>query len=448
MAKKAFMRYTEADKQQARDMDVIDVISRFRGYTFRQVGQEYRCVEHNSLIVQNDRHRWYWNSQNTGGYGAIDWLCKIENYQFAKAVGTLLNKLPDEQLSFVSAQPYKPTSEVYEIYRLRQDSYNDDLRALTFEQLKAAEKKPEYLRYKQIYNGQLGDTQNKDIAEQLRYIYRLLKDSPPDDYNGQEPLKLSDVIYLKNQSLSYYIDINGFKPFQNFKAFSLPPRASGKYSNVFKYLTETRGISEDIILYCFKQHILYQDNHRNCVFVGYDENGEAKFASQRSTYQGSNYRPDVAFSDKSYSFNIPATATCDRVYVFESPIDLLSHATLNCINSYNHSRQCGTEYDPQCWLRYNRLSLSGASHEIALGSYLSRHPEIKNISCCLDNDETGRRTSQKIYDCYTAKGYTVTIHCSGEGKDYNDALVALIQRYRQQTKAVDNTIIPVFNGRK
>ena len=445
---KPYIRFSEEEIEQARKMDILDVIQRMRGYSFEQVGNEYRCREHNSLVVQADRQKWYWNSQDLKGYGAISWLMRVEGYDFPTAVATLLNRQPEQQ-TFASIQPFKQSGEKagnsFEIYRLRDDSYNDKIKGLSLSQLQnAGFEKPEYQRYRRIYNGNFDNLKIKGtLAEKLRGVYSLFNTSPPEDYKGAA-ITTSDIITIDKNS--YYVDIDGFKPIKDFKSFGLPIQWKGKYENVYQYLTETRCIAPSIVTYCFKQHIIYQDVRRNCVFVGYDDEGKARFASQRSTYQGARYRPDVPFSDKSYSFNISPASESDRVFVFESPIDLLSHATLSLMLSFKHCQETGKQYDPDFWLKHNRMSLSGTAYEAALGSYLSRHPKIRKIACCLDNDEAGQTTAQKIKEYFEPKGYLVTVHHSATGKDYNDTLVSLVNDSKQQTsQSIDLSVI--FNSK-
>ena len=225
------------------------------------------------------------------------------------------------------------------------------------------------------------------------------------------------------------------------KPFVLPKPLNDKFSQVFMYLTKTRCISPDIVTHCFHEKIIYQEKeHNNAVFVGYDENKVAKFAEARSSLSGVQFRMNISGSDKRYSFNIPATADDsikDRVFVFEAPIDLLSHATLNQINAKKHCEEKNLPYNPDCWKKHNRLSLSGSS-DIALDSYVKRHPEIKKIAVCVDNDEAGQKLSKSIYEKYTALGYTVSIHNASNGKDYNDMLCAL-------KKPQENNIINTVN---
>lgn len=88
----------------------------------------------------------------------------------------------------------------------------------------------------------------------------------------------------------------------------------------------------------------------NCVFVGYGTNKLPAYAAVRGTLTEVQYRKDSPGSDKSISFSVMGKDNT-MVDVFESPIDLLSHATMCNIETGN----------PQEWLNATRLSLAGVS---------------------------------------------------------------------------------------
>ena len=43
------------------------------GFSFKRVGNEYHCIEHDSFVIKSDLHNWYWNSQGLCGRNAIDY---------------------------------------------------------------------------------------------------------------------------------------------------------------------------------------------------------------------------------------------------------------------------------------------------------------------------------------------------------------------------------------
>ena len=207
--------------------------------------------------------------------------------------------------------------------------------------------------------------------------------------------------------------------------FELPPKTKGKYNAVYVYLTQARGIDSDVVQYCFHKHIIYQDNRWNCVFVGFDDNDNAKFAEIKPSSTDEKYKKlrfNVTSSDKAYSFNIRSTVASNRLFVFESPIDLLSHCSLTKEKAEERAFETGREFDKNCWQKQNRLSLSGTS-DVALNAYLKRYSDIKDICLCLDNDDAGQAASEKIKEKYSKLGYNVSVYHSSFGKDYNDMLL-------------------------
>lgn len=108
------------------------------------------------------------------------------------------------------------------------------------------------------------------------------------------------------------------------KEFALPPRNADD-RRVFAYLRK-RGIAAQVIRQFMNSGSLYEDAvHHNCVFVGRDHTGQAKYAGLRGTYDrdGKGFRGDVSGSDKDIGFAIPCDPVSDQVRVFEAPIDLI-----------------------------------------------------------------------------------------------------------------------------
>ena len=105
----------------------------------------------------------------------------------------------------------------------------------------------------------------------------------------------------------------------------LLPEKSETNREVIKYLTG-RGIDRDLIDACIHRGVLFESlPYHNCVFVGFDEHGIAKYASYRSTNE-LRLMGEAAGSDKRYSFRTNADGR--NLHVFESAIDLLSYMTV------------------------------------------------------------------------------------------------------------------------
>lgn len=202
------------------------------------------------------------------------------------------------------------------------------------------------------------------------------------------------------------------------RPFILPER-NGNSRRVFAYLSKTRGIDPEIISHCMHQHLVYEDQqHHNCVFVGYGDDGTTpRFASVRSTLTNSKWRMDQPGSDKAYSFRMEAPDS-DHVLVFEAPIDAMSFASL--------MKQQG-----QDWKSMHYVALSGVS-EHGLLHFLEMH-QIREVTIALDGDQPGRSAAQmlkqRVQAAYPAIQVRLIWPSAEQGKDWNDVLL-----FKQQHK--------------
>jgi hypothetical protein len=197
--------------------------------------------------------------------------------------------------------------------------------------------------------------------------------------------------------LSYHIEPQA-KPPPKEKQFALPPRNKNNL-RVISYL-QSRGIAKPLILDCIERGIIYESSrYHNAVFVGLDENGNARYATMRGTL--AEFRRDADGSDKRFGFCLPPqNAQSAAVAVFESPVDALSHQMLY------------PNFDGY------RLSLGGTSL-LALTHFLERHGEVTNCVICTDNDRAGEFAAAKIAELPGIT--TVRLH-PRFGKDFNDTL--------------------------
>ena len=202
------------------------------------------------------------------------------------------------------------------------------------------------------------------------------------------------------------------------KVLELPPKSEKKYSRVFAYLTKSRCLSPQIVRCLIHKKFLYEDKRGNCVFVGYDKDGNAAYAQIRTTNTNSKFRMDAYGSDKENSFYIKGYNK-QKVFVFESPIDLLSHATLvNILNG-----------NPREWLNSTRLSLGGNS-DVALERFVQDYSKIEEICFCVDNDKGGDIAIERYMQKYEDMGYKVS-RIIPTNKDFNDDLVSLCNEKQQ-----------------
>lgn len=195
------------------------------------------------------------------------------------------------------------------------------------------------------------------------------------------------------------------------------PSKNNTYKHMIAYLIKTRGIDKDVVYKLIKNKILYEDERKNCVFVGYDKENKPRYAGLRGTNTNSPFKGEVAGSQKKFSFNIQGSS--NKIYVFESPIEVMSYLTLN-------KNTEGIE-------NHHMLSLAGVS-DVDLERYLKDNPSIKEINLCLNNDETGVKATSGIKDKYKDK-YLINVEYPML-EDWNEELTELNKHSITETKAM------------
>lgn len=200
------------------------------------------------------------------------------------------------------------------------------------------------------------------------------------------------------------------------REFILPKR-NKTFNHIIAYLIKTRKIDKEIVYRLIGKKMLYEDENRNCVFVGYDKKDNPKYASIRGTNSEIPFKGEVKNSNKSYSFNIPGIT--NKLYIFESPIETISYLTLQKEFSHGHE------------FRHHILSLGGLA-TVGLNQYLEDNTNIKEIYICLNNDKWGIAATNKIRKSYQDK-YKVEAEYP-ISKDYNEDLQNYIRTMRIETK--------------
>lgn len=201
------------------------------------------------------------------------------------------------------------------------------------------------------------------------------------------------------------------------KPFTLPTTHTDM-RRVYAYLTKTRGIDPEVVRAFEQAKLLYesaeqskngQKEYHNAIFVGVDENGEAKHAHKHGLHTiGKVYKGNVDGCNPTQSFH--HVGSSDQLYVFEAPIDMLSFISLY----------------PEDWKKHSYVSLCGVGGS-AMHWMLEKYPQLQGVSLCLDNDDAGHKASERLANSIdTQKGYTVARLCSAM-KDWNDDLCTTMQ---------------------
>jgi Toprim-like/Protein of unknown function (DUF3991) len=180
------------------------------------------------------------------------------------------------------------------------------------------------------------------------------------------------------------------------------------------YLTEKRGIDPAIVDELHAVGSVYTNNHRpnpSLVFLHRDQHGKARGATLRDTRHQSAFRPCLG-NKLSAWFAIGNLAEADRIAAVESPIDALSYYSLSGCSGNSLAV----------------VSCAGATvpRELMLQAYDRRQAFV----VALDNDPAGQRGRQKARDeTLNWAGFKLSSECP-KLKDWNDDLIAMIQRLR------------------
>lgn len=214
------------------------------------------------------------------------------------------------------------------------------------------------------------------------------------------------------------------------------PKSASNTNDLDRYLIGERCLDKAIVDELKQEGAIYQaltqkGNYQfsNCAFVGYDKAKKPKYCSLRS--MENNFRQDISNSDKSYPFVIKGRS--NRLFVCESPIDVISHATLTKLNQGDYKED-------------TRISTGGLLDK-ALERYLEENPHITTIVFAFDNDIDGKNFKgephnhgqifgEKCANKFQTKGYRVMIQ-KPQQKDFNSDLQTIFRAVRANTRQIE-----------
>lgn len=369
--------------ERAKNTDMIALLESEEGFSFKSTygEREFKCIEHNSLVVNGNRRRWYWNSRQVGGNNAIDYLVKIRGMNFRDAV---LHLVGDREQTAYTPIRKAVTENV---------SVSKPVRFVLPEQAHFPDGRRNYSNIIAYLNKGRGIDMN--IINTLiasGQIYQGVQ------YNGLH------IVGYNDEGMAFY-RFNDNRNWVDYRLQTL--RASPTATDTY----QAEAVSSKYV-----DKILLKDNtkifkNNLVVSTGKNAQGEISYAAFRIASTNYRFRGEVAGSDKASGFLIESEGMNDCVYVFESFIDAMSHANLYNIKYGNKD----------AWKLHNRLALGGTA-DTALMELLKRKPNIRNICLCLDNDSAGRTAAKEIAGKLRSMGYINIYERYPNEKDYNDEL--------------------------
>lgn len=220
-------------------------------------------------------------------------------------------------------------------------------------------------------------------------------------YGLSYPQAVSELLGTSN------IGHRNFDEPEAVKDFSLPPQ-NNTTKKIYAYMTKHRGISPSVFNFFVNQGLIYESverigvkDYNNIVFVGKDNENNPKHAHKRSIYSsGKRFVQNISGSSPKDSFNFLGGS--DRLYVFESPIDMLSFISL---------------HEKTNWKSHNYVALCGLSSKAMIEQVKSN---INHVVLCLDNDNAGDIAFEKFENLL--KDVKVS-RITPDNKDFNEDLV-------------------------
>lgn len=369
--------------ERAKNTDMIALLESEEGFSFKSTygEREFKCIEHNSLVVNGNRRRWYWNSRQVGGNNAIDYLVKIRGMNFRDAV---LHLVGDREQTAYTPIRKAVTENV---------SVSKPVRFVLPEQAHFPDGRRNYSNIIAYLNKGRGIDMN--IINTLiasGQIYQGVQ------YNGLH------IVGYNDEGMAFY-RFNDNRDWVDYRLQTL--RSSPTATDTYQAEAVSSKYVDKILL---KENTKIFKNNL-VVSTGKNAQGEISYAAFRIASTNYRFRGEVAGSDKASGFLIESEGMNDCVYVFESFIDAMSHANLYNIKYGNKD----------AWKLHNRLALGGTA-DTALMELLKRKPNIRNICLCLDNDSAGRTAAKEIAGKLRSMGYINIYERYPNEKDYNDEL--------------------------
>ena len=184
------------------------------------------------------------------------------------------------------------------------------------------------------------------------------------------------------------------------------PTKSADYRHVMAYLTKTRCIPAEVVRECIDRGLLFEDDHRNAVFVCRDDLGQIIGYEIKGT--NTNSEKIYKRSEGNAAFRLVCGRKPTGVIAFESAIDLLSYYAIYQQKLTHHLL----------------LSMAGCRPEI-LEQIMATHPDYQ-IGIATDLDDRGK----KFFANYSSAhpDYRITRVPPTGCKDWNDVIRKLSGR--------------------
>ena len=182
----------------------------------------------------------------------------------------------------------------------------------------------------------------------------------------------------------------------------------GKYTRMYAYLIQKRGLSKKIVDEFTYKKLISQDTKGNINFKFKDENNKISYVKKGTTDAFFEYiNPDNDIRSFRYTRN-KNPENIERRAVYEAPIDLMSYLDM-------YGQNVKTAY----------IAMFGLKNTCVL-SNLKDYPNIKELCLCVDNDEAGHMFIERFKELANTeeilKDIRIVAVIPEKVKDWNEML--------------------------
>ena len=108
------MKYiSEEQKQQIKRVDLLTYLKNYQPERLKKISHDTHCIkDHPSLHISNGL--WHWQSCGIGGRSALDFLIKVDGYNFLDAAELILESIQNKEPTYI---PYskKETERILQL---------------------------------------------------------------------------------------------------------------------------------------------------------------------------------------------------------------------------------------------------------------------------------------------------------------------------------------------
>ena len=187
------------------------------------------------------------------------------------------------------------------------------------------------------------------------------------------------------------------------------PKKDAHNRNVYAYLSKTRAIAHSVIRFFMKNDMLYQDEHKNCVF-----HTGTTFGCVRGTSTYKKFIGDLEGCDYDECFFFYGNPAADVLVVTEAVIDAMSVMTQ-------------FENEKKDFKAYAYLALTGTNklHSVFyhIEKAMAEGKPFRKVLIATDNDKYGEEAAQVIAKELVEYNVPSERYAAPSGKDWNEHIV-------------------------